>query len=340
MNRFRTIWIGLLTLSFILGSCSSPTPAPTPTQSAGIVLTAAAQTAAARIEEATPVPPTATPVPSSPTPDLTQTIGAQTMVAQLTQVALTPSATSPADPKATSGLPAGDNATFTMRETIPDGTSFDPGVTFTKSWRLMNTGQNTWSTSYALVFVSGEQMGGPASVALTLEVPPGQVVDIPVKLTAPATSGSYKGFWRMRNPGGQFFGDLIYVQIVVNGSGTPLPTSAATPVATQGGTSGTVSNVTISVDNASVSGTCPHTFTFTGSFTVNGSATVTYQLEAGGFDNMTLPGAESASFGAGTYSVTYYLEITASGSGWARLRITEPNDVSSDKANISLNCQP
>ena len=119
-----------------------------------------------------------------------------------------------------------------------------------------------------------------------------------------------------------------------------MPTSAATPVATQGGTNGTVSNVTIIVDNASFSGTCPHTFTFTGSFTVNGSATVTYQLEAGGFDNMTLPGAETASFGPGTYSVTYYLEITASGSGWARLRITAPNDVSSDKANISLTCQP
>ena len=221
MNRIRTIWIGLLALSFLLGSCSSPTPIPTPTQSAGIVLTAAAQTAAARIEQATPVPPTATLVPSSPTPDLTQTVGAQTMVAQLTQVALTPSATSLAGTKPPAGLPTGDSATFTMRETIPDGTAFDPGATFTKSWRLMNTGINTWSTAYALVFVSGEQMSGPASVALTLEVPPGQVVDIPVKLTAPSTPGNYKGYWRMRSPAGQFFGDLIYVQIVVLGSGTP-----------------------------------------------------------------------------------------------------------------------
>jgi len=60
--------------------------------------------------------------------------------------------------------PAGcDRAQFISDVTVPDGTTFAPGAAFNKTWRLKNVGTCTWTTSYSLVFDSGEKMGGPDS---------------------------------------------------------------------------------------------------------------------------------------------------------------------------------
>jgi len=79
-------------------------------------------------------------------------------------------------------------------------------VKFTKTWRLKNIGNCTWTRDYALVFSGGDQMSGSAVVSLTGEVPPGATVDVSVNLTAPATEGSYTGYWKLRNASGVFFG--------------------------------------------------------------------------------------------------------------------------------------
>src|SRR5512138_302063 len=76
------------------------------------------------------------------------------------------------------GLSTCDRAQFVADVTVPDGAKFAPGSAFTKTWRLKNVGTCTWSTSYSLVFSSGEPMGGPASIAFPLNVPPGQMVDL------------------------------------------------------------------------------------------------------------------------------------------------------------------
>jgi peptidoglycan hydrolase-like protein with peptidoglycan-binding domain len=50
-------------------------------------------------------------------------------------------------------------------------------------------------------------MGGPASQQLTNgTVAPGQTIDVSVNLTAPASTGTYKGNWKLREPGGTIFG--------------------------------------------------------------------------------------------------------------------------------------
>jgi hypothetical protein len=91
-----------------------------------------------------------------------------------------------------------NRAEFVKDVTVPDGTSFAPGATFTKTWRLKNTGSCTWTTKYAVVFVSGNQMGG-ANTALPNNVPPGQSVDASVIMIAPGTAGNYKGNWMLSN---------------------------------------------------------------------------------------------------------------------------------------------
>ena len=52
-----------------------------------------------------------------------------------------------------------DRAQFVADVTVPDGTRYDPGATFTKTWRLKNIGTCTWTTSYTLVFDSGDADG-------------------------------------------------------------------------------------------------------------------------------------------------------------------------------------
>ncbi|MEJ5224512.1 MAG: NBR1-Ig-like domain-containing protein, partial [Anaerolineales bacterium] len=99
-----------------------------------------------------------------------------------------------------------DQAAFVTDVTVPDGTLFTPGEAFVKTWRLRNTGTCAWTTAFDLVFVSGEQMGGPAAQPLPQTVLPGDTLDLSVSLTAPLTEGSYRGYWKLRNAEGQLFG--------------------------------------------------------------------------------------------------------------------------------------
>ena len=95
---------------------------------------------------------------------------------------------------------------FIADVTVPDGTKYEPGATFEKTWRLKNIGTCTWTTSYSLVFDSGAQMGAPASVKIPSEVRPGQTIDISVDMTAPTAAGHYRGYWKFKNASGVLFG--------------------------------------------------------------------------------------------------------------------------------------
>jgi len=129
-----------------------------------------------------------------------------------------------------------DLAGFVSDVTIPDGTDFNPGVAFTKTWRLKNLGACTWTSGYQLIFDHGDQMGGPSTKQLTSgTVPPGANVDVSVNLVAPNTPGSYQGYWKIRNPQGYIFGlsgnNPFYVKIdVVPPTPTPTPAFPIFPV--------------------------------------------------------------------------------------------------------------
>jgi hypothetical protein len=133
-----------------------------------------------------------------------------------------PAATALVQPVA--ALSACDWAQFVADVTVPDGTTFAPNTAFTKTWRLKNIGTCTWTTSYALVFDTGDRMGGPASVNLSNTVYPGQTVDLSISLTAPAAAGHYIGYWKFKNAAGVLFGigstmnKSWWVEINVSGS--------------------------------------------------------------------------------------------------------------------------
>jgi hypothetical protein len=118
-----------------------------------------------------------------------------------------------------------DRASFVADVTVPDGTEINKGETFSKTWRILNNGSCTWNSNYDLVFDSGDAMSGPVDLDLTGTVAPGQTVDLSVELTAPNATGTYKGFWKLRNASNATFGigldgsNPFWVEIKVVDSG-------------------------------------------------------------------------------------------------------------------------
>jgi hypothetical protein len=195
--------------------------------------------------------------------------------------------------------------------TIPDGTLLDPGESFTKTWRLKNSGTCSWTPSYAVVFGTGDSMSGPVTQALTGNVNPGQTMDISVDLKAPATPGDYTGYWKLRNAAGVTFA-TFYVTIKVSGGG---------PFA--------VTNVSMSV-----TGGCGN-FQIQADIKTNGAGTVTYKWirSDGATDTATHPDLVFDS--AGTKSVTTSWSTTASGAKWMDIYIDKPNHQQFGRANFS-----
>lgn len=102
--------------------------------------------------------------------------------------------------------PVCNQASFVADVTIPDNTNINVNAGFTKTWRLRNVGSCTWTSSYQIIFDSGDQMGGPASQQLTNgTVLPGATVDVSINLTAPGSAGTYKGNWKLRDQNGATF---------------------------------------------------------------------------------------------------------------------------------------
>jgi hypothetical protein len=353
VKHTRSLWAYFFALAILFSSCSFSPAVPTATKlNPNAVLTSAAQTASARGTELAQSSPS--PAPATPTSTVTPTIAAATPAITVT-LPVTGTTTLPTQQATITATfaPApttGDKAEFVQDVTIPDGTEVKPGEKFTKTWRLKNAGTTTWTTAYSLVHVGNDKIGGPASVPLAKNAAPGEMIDLSVELTAPDSSGTHTGFWKLSNDKSQLFGigpsgaEAFYVQIKVPGGAASTPGSG-TPEATStpgSGGGGQVSGLAVSIDNADFSGTCPHEYTVTASFDLKNPATVTYQLEAGadkaGF-NFNLPGPQTSAFPAGTQTLVFNLNINDSVNGWVRLLITAPEEKRSKKAEFALTCK-
>jgi len=123
-------------------------------------------------------------------------------------------------------------ATFLADVTIPVNAYITAGWSFTKTWRVQNTGTCTWE-GYSLVFISGDLMGGVTPKGLPL-VAPNATSDISIDLIAPNYPGTYTATWRLRAPDGAIFGpDLMFlINVPAVNTDTPAPTNTALPTFT------------------------------------------------------------------------------------------------------------
>jgi hypothetical protein len=206
-------------VSLLLAACNLPKGTPNAAATIQAVYTAQANTVAT-LQAQSGV---------TATPGSLPTITFPTLPAFTAVPTLTPKA--PTAPASTTTYC--DWAAYVTDVSVPDGTIFAPGTQFTKTWRLQNIGTCSWTSSYVLVFSSGNNMSAPAAVALASNVSPGQTVDVSVNLAAPAAEGSYRGYWMLRNTSGTMFGlgaaarDPFYVDIKVIGGMTTLYDLAA-----------------------------------------------------------------------------------------------------------------
>ena len=226
--RLKTGVQSLVIIGMLLLSACGATPAEltTPTVDANAIRTEAVSTFIADL--------TLTALAASPTNTPVSTV--------------TPAPTFPPLATSTGGTPFGSAPTtapvggtagcyglrFVSDVNVPDNTTMTPGQTFTKTWKVLNAGTCAWDAGFKFAFVGGEQMGGTTQT-LAASVAAGATFDISVPMTAPTNkSGTLRGNWRMSTASGQFFGDEVYVQIVVGGSGPTSTGGAPSPTNTTG----------------------------------------------------------------------------------------------------------
>jgi hypothetical protein len=221
--QFAIYFLALITAA--LAGCNMPTRADsTPT----LNVTQAYQTVEARLTEAIALTPEISPtIPALITPTVRDATPSPTLIIET----VTPAVTSPPDASCNQALP-GDP----FDVTITDDTMMRPHETFTKTWRLVNIGNCPWTSDYALVYFSGDQLDAPIEVPFSETVTYGESVDLSVEMKAPDTEGTYQSNWKLRDASGNLFGigpnfdSVFWVRILVEGS--PLITSTATATGT------------------------------------------------------------------------------------------------------------
>jgi len=112
------------------------------------------------------------------------------------------------------------DAKFITDITIPDGTVFKPGTSFTKTWRMKNTGNCSWTEDHILKFnhIDGSRMAASKSISISesrFPIDPGETIDVSVRFVAPNSSGAYKSWWQFSNNVTGLFGQHPYVEIEV-----------------------------------------------------------------------------------------------------------------------------
>jgi uncharacterized protein YkwD len=205
----RKLFIVSLSLIFFISACGTST-SPTPTNAP------------------TTVPATSTTAPTE-TP---------------TNVSNPPNNSTQTPTQTGSGSPAGctEAASFVADVTVPDYTHFDPRETFTKTWRIKNTGTCNWDSSYTAVYVSGDNFNAPNMIAFT-NTAPGATLDISAAMTAPPGDGKYKIFYQLEDAAGKPMiidaGNTIWAIITVGKvTVNATPTTTVTPVSAANSTPG------------------------------------------------------------------------------------------------------
>jgi next-to-BRCA1 protein 1 len=214
--RPRAPWPAVLGLALWLAACAPSSTTP------GSLLTPLPPLPS---ETATAASATATDAPS-PAPTATGTLVVQPTVSATSAGRPSP-ARGTTTRTATPEPPCANDAEFLADLTVPDGAQFLPGQTFVKRWSVKNAGTCDWGPGYRLVFVSGEALTAtPGSAGQTefalYPARAGTQAVWEVAMRAPDAPGEYLGRWQARDPQGNLFGGVVFVEIEV----IPLP---ATP---------------------------------------------------------------------------------------------------------------
>lgn len=224
MHRKKLVIVLTLLAALVLSACGASDADATPTVDVELVRTQAVLTYQVELTQTALAIPTETPT-ATMSPTTASTLSVPTVGSP---VALS---TAPVGGTAAVGSSTCYNLAYGADVTIPDGTRMTPGQSFTKTWRVSNTGTCAWEAGFTFNVVSGDAMGASA-VTLNQRVEAGRQFEISVPMVAPANkTGAVRGDWRMADANGSYFGDQVYVEISVGGGGAA-PTATTGSVAT------------------------------------------------------------------------------------------------------------
>lgn len=237
MKSRKFIWPVVIIISILLGACNiGATPVPTEdpgaiqTEAFNLVNTQAAdqltQTALAQPPTAAPTntPPPSPTLESIPTFDSASTTNTP-FAFNTQQPGLTPlaSAIPTVGIVSTVTTKNGCNDGLYLGETgYIDGTPIDPQKEVKKAWSIQNTGECDWDEGYAFVFV--KELSSPEIAGYTITLNKNAPEDFTkkgsgqtfvIKFLAPKDPGEYTGYWKLRDDGGNYFGPLVWVKVVV-----------------------------------------------------------------------------------------------------------------------------
>src|SRR5512135_3113735 len=137
-------------LGAFLASCNLPSAATPTVAGPDALLTVAAKTVDAM---STQLGSSSTDLPST-------TLSPKQTISPPSTTITPPSLTQQAQQTVATTIPC-DQAAYVRDVTIPDGTLFMPGTSFTKTWEIKNTGTCAWDGTYSIVFGNeGDIMGG------------------------------------------------------------------------------------------------------------------------------------------------------------------------------------
>ena len=196
-----------------------------------------------------------TPVPATeaPTTGVSPTAVITPSEAAVTPTTISTATTSSTTTSTSSGCT--DSAAFVEDVTIPDYSHMDTHETFTKTWRVKNTGTCPWTSNYSAIYSSGDVLGPTKPIALS-DTAPGATLDISVDMAAPNSDGTFKVFYQLENSSGKAMtvdnGNTLWAIITV---GKVLVYSSPTPAAVSGTTGapsgGTSTGACVTQANAS-----------------------------------------------------------------------------------------
>lgn len=225
-RRLMRMQVLLVVGTLLIASCGagSAEGTATPTLSVDQIQTAAVGTFSSALTLTAIAAPSDTPVPTLTAPPTLATLA--------TNPGTTPFGA------ATQGVPAtGGGATscyaltFVRDVSIPDNTQMDPGESFTKTWQVLNSGSCAWDAGFKFQNTGGNAMSATA-LTLPSSVASGATFDLSVTMNAPSASGTARGNWRMSTAAGEFFGDEVFVVIVVGSAAPAATNTTGAPAAT------------------------------------------------------------------------------------------------------------
>jgi len=218
-SYFPFVLMGVVLL-LALSACGSP-QAPAPTLDMNAVFTQVGATLEMGYTQTALAMPTAT-TTNTPEPTLTPEPSAtpQPLIITTPTATITPTfaglASLYTNPATANGC---YNAALVEDVTIPAGTKADPGDTFTKTWRLINTGTCDWLADFKITYVGGNLFGSDTT-KIRQRVAVGNTGEISLNMVAPGGSGAVVSNWQMATNDGNLFGPVLTVSITLPGTST------------------------------------------------------------------------------------------------------------------------